>query len=175
MLVAQLSAFPAAASSRVQGAQQEIRFSSPELEEHWDAELGMLVNTGPRTAWGGSVGVGAAEHARFSVKVRHRRWLGWLAAADVAAGIVRTGRRVPDPDLCCSKVVPGYGLTGDLAIGFVDWASLTARADLVWADGGDGAATAAYAGLSLGPAPSAAVTTGLAVLVLLFIASGPDF
>ncbi len=175
-IIAQMSLFPAVASSEVRGTRGGIQFSTRELDEHYDWELGVMANTNDRSAWGGSAGLGVAgDFTRLSLKARHRRWLSRLAAVDAAVGLVRSGRRVPDRNLGCSDIVPGYGLTGDIAIGFVDWASLAARGDIIWAEGGEGAATGAYAGITLGPAPSAGVTTGLAVLFLFLIATSPEF
>ncbi|HEX2081761.1 MAG TPA: hypothetical protein VHG08_28915 [Longimicrobium sp.] len=138
LLFAQFSYYP-----RIQG--------SDELEEPIEWEIGALVNRGPREAVGGTVVLGFdGNGARTAVKARYRRWLSRYAAFDAAGGVAWALRDGVPPAFADR---PAFGVTGDLGLGFTDWASVGVRGDLLWSDGEPVGATSAM--VRLGTIPGA--------------------
>lgn len=146
VLFAQFSWYP-----RIQG--------SDELESPYEWEIGALVNRGAREAVGGTVVLGGDGHgARAAVKARYRRWLGRHAAFDVAGGLA-VARCESATTVFDNR--PAFGLTGDVALGLTDWASVGVRGDLLWSDGEPVGAT--YGTVRLGTVPG--ILAGIIVLV----------
>lgn len=146
------------------------------LVGHVGWELGAMTNVGPRDAVGATLLVGGdANGVRVGLKGRYRRWMGRRAAMDVGAGVLHARRAEPFPqaERRGNHAVAVTGLTGDVAVGLTDWASVSVRGDLLWdADGRP--ATGVYGGLKLGtrPAIAATVVPIAAALVAVLAANG---
>jgi hypothetical protein len=148
---------------------------SPHLAGHLNWEIGVLVNRGPAHAVGATVLVGADPNGlRVGVKGRYRRWMGRHTALDLGAGVLATRRAAPfegaEADREGNRHVVVGGVTGDVALGLTDWASLSLRGDLL-ADADGSPAHAVYGGLRLGTRPAAVATVtpfilGLGALLL---------
>src|SRR5687767_6650484 len=143
-------------------------FDRPDLGNHYTLDIGFMSNRGPRTAIGGTVHLGAdGSGVRIGLKGRHRRWIAGKGVMDVSAGVLRAGIRAPYPELNEAA----YGLTGDVALGWRDWAALTVRADVLRGDGRT--VSALYGGVRFGSYPAIVGTVAAAAyLALLFAAYG---
>ena len=141
--------------------------STRDLHGHLGWELGGMVNLDSTRAVGGTVMVGTGESgARVAVKGRARRWFDPSGGTlDISAGAVRV---VVSPGERRSAA-PGYGLTGDVALGWGDLGAVTLGADLVRSRGE--LAGAAYAGVRLGSWPALAASAATVVIVGLAIAA----
>ncbi|HEX2208051.1 MAG TPA: hypothetical protein VHG93_10250 [Longimicrobium sp.] len=154
------------------------RTQSLELTWYVAWELGGMLNLDANDAVGASVLVGGdANGARWGVKGRYRRWLDAATALDVGAGVLGAGRSVPRDGEPGNDHVPAVGLTGDVSLGFTEWASVGVRADVLFSEeGGGDPATAYYVGTRLGTRPalvaSAAPLVFSAILFLVYVGSG---
>lgn len=132
---------------------------SMELTWYVAWEGGGMINLDPANAVGASVLLGAdANGVRWGLKGRYRRWLAGGMAVDAGAGILGAGRSVARQDQPGNDHVPAVGVTGDLSLGVVEWASLGLRADVLFSEGGEGPATAYYVGTRLGTKPTLVAT-----------------
>lgn len=141
-------------------------FERPDLDDHYSWDIGVMWNRGPRTALGGTLHLGGGgSEVRIGLKGRHRRWIAGKGVMDVSAGVLRATVRAPHPTLSA----PGYGLTGDIALGWRDWAALTARADVLRGDGRT--VSALYGGIRLGSYPAIVGTVAAAAYIALLLAA----
>ncbi|MCC6930473.1 MAG: hypothetical protein IT359_15915 [Gemmatimonadaceae bacterium] len=131
--------------------------ASPQLT----TELGMMRNTGPRTALGGTLLIGfGTGGGDVGLKGRYRRWLSPSGMAlDVGGGVISGTLQGQ------SGTVRGPGLTMDVALNAADYGALVVRTDIQRASGQS--ARALYGGVRLGSRPAA---VGSAVLVAGFFA-----
>jgi hypothetical protein len=136
-----------------------------DLDNHFSWELGRMSNRSLRSAVGGTILIGGGGSGlRFGVKARYRRWLSERSALDLSAGALGVVTRLP-----YSQPSPrGYGITGDVAVGWKDWAAINVRADAVRGEGRNAAAV--YSGIRLGSYPAIIATAGVAAIVALLIA-----
>jgi hypothetical protein len=143
-------------------------FDRPDLDNHYAWDIGFMSNRSPLTAIGGTVHLGAdGSGVRIGLKGRHRRWIAGNGVMDVSAGVLRAGIRAPYPELNEAA----YGVTGDVALGWRDWAALTVRADVLRGDGRT--VSALYGGVRLGSYPAIVGTVAAAAyLALLLFAYG---
>lgn len=155
MLVAQFSYYP-----RIQ------RFSDLEAPYEW--EIGALVNRGPTYAVGGTVVLGADGNGRrAAVKARYRRWIGRYAALDAAGGVAYAQRDRVAPVQYLAE--PAFGVTGDVALGLTDWASVGVRGDLLWSDLDREPVGATYGTVRLGTVPGLVATVMGAVFAAVVV------
>ena len=139
----------------------------PDLDSHGSWEVGLMSNRSPRTAVGGTVLVGiGGSTLRLGLKGRYRRWIPERKFVEVSAGALRVATNTP----YSQGRITGFGITGDVSVGWRDWVALTARADAVRGSGH--AASAVYGGVRLGSYPAIVATAAVAayiglVLVLL--------
>jgi hypothetical protein len=138
---------------------------SRHLTGHAAVEAGAMTNLGARDAIGAAFLLGGdANGIRLALKARYRRWLDRGAALDAGAGMMIARRAEPyaDPDRPGNFHVAVSGVTGDVALGLTEWASVSVRGDLLVDDDGQ-RATALYGGVKLGTRPTAA---GVAIPLL---------
>lgn len=177
-LVAEASAHLLAVGTRyTRTGYDGVREGKWHMVGHFGWEVGVMRNVDPRHAVGATVLVGAdANGARVALKGRYREWMGRRAAMDVGAGLLVARRAEPfaDPDRPGNQHVVVAGLTGDVALGFTDWASVSLRADLV-TDAGGTPVVGVYPGFKLGTGPGlgATILPPLAILVW-FLAATPN-
>lgn len=140
-------------------------FDLPDLDGHISWEIGAMSNLNPNSAAGGTILFGIdGNGGRLALKGRYRRWLGDQGMLDASAGALRASLR-PHPNLSAI----GYGITGDVALGWRDLAALTVRAEAL--SSGDRTVGGVYGGVRLGSYPAIIATAALAALIALFIAS----
>ncbi|WP_420129972.1 hypothetical protein [Longimicrobium sp.] len=137
-----------------------------DLGAPWEWEFGLLVNRGPAHAVGGTVSVGMdGDGTRTALKARYRRWLSRYAAVDASGGLaLATSDWDPSPFNHNSAL----GVTGDVAVGFTDWASVGVRGDLLWRDGEPLNATYGTVRLGTTPGLTANALAVLGFIVLIF-------
>lgn len=147
------------------------------LVGHFGWEVGVMRNLDPRHAVGATVLVGGdANGVRLALKGRYREWRSRRAAMDVGAGFLVARRAEPfaDRNRPGNQHVVVAGLTGDVALGLTDWASVSLRADLLFdADGKPVAGV--YPGFKLGTRPGLAATVlpfVLGVIAILVVGPG---
>lgn len=141
-------------------------FELADLDAHLSWEIGVMSNLNPNSAAGGTVLIGVdGNGGRFALKGRYRRWLGEKGMLDMSAGALRASLRAPHNELNAT----GYGITGDVALGWRDWAALTVRADAL--SSGDRTVGGVYGGVRLGSQPAIIATTVFVALIAAFIAS----
>lgn len=153
----------------------DVTIAAPALDSHLSWEVGGMVNHGPIEAFGGTLLVGVDNAgARLAVKARYRRWLGRSSTLDFSGGPARAVARVPDTGGARFHT-RAYGVTGDIALGWGDWAAVTVRAEALRV--GDRTVGAVYGGARLGSYPAVGVTVAGALYVALLVAalSGADF
>jgi hypothetical protein len=129
--------------------------------------MGLMRNRGPRTAWGGLLGL-TTDHPEglglLRLEGRHRRWLGDQAGLDFGLGLaqqyVYSESGVPD--------VRARGVT--LGVGFdYTYAGVDARVDLL--SGGGRSEHAAFVGVHTSSYAAPVAASALAVVgVIAFIA-----
>jgi hypothetical protein len=133
----------------------------PALDAHGSAELGRMVNKG-RSALGVLVTVGPND--RWGLLLRHRRWIGSEGTFDVTAGVIHTEINHPEHSFLDKQ---GFGVTGDIALGWRDYGQIVLRGDLARTDRTAGEL---YGGVRLGSKPAvAAATTGAVLLGVYYI------
>lgn len=135
---------------------QTAGIGGPGLAKYYSWELGRMSNRSRRTAVGGTFLIGM--EGRFGLKGRYRRWMPNRGFVDVSAGALRAMIHLPAPQFD----TPGYGITGDVALGWRDWAAITVRADAL--RGGGRTAGAVYGGVRLGSYPAIAATMAAAAV-----------
>jgi hypothetical protein len=139
-------------------------FDRPDLDNHYTWDIGFMANRSPRTAVGGMLHLGAdGSGVRIGLKGRHRQWIAGNGVMDVSAGVLRAGIRAPYPELNEA----GYGITGDVALGWRDWAALTVRADVL--RGGGRTVSALYGGVRVGSYPAIVGTVAAAAYITLLL------
>jgi hypothetical protein len=129
---------------------QTAGFDGPELARYYSWELGGMSNRSRRTAVGATFLIGM--EGRFGLKGRYRRWLPNRGFVDASAGALRAMVHLPAPHFD----TPSYGITGDVALGWRDWAAITVRADAL--RGGGRTTAALYGGVHLGSYPAVLAT-----------------
>jgi hypothetical protein len=147
----------------------------PHLEDHASIQLGRMTNRGATSAFGGTLqlGVGSAG-PRAGIHARYRQWLGESAGLELSLG-PQVGKfyqpfredRIDDP--------VGGGFSGDVSLDLGNLIAVTARGDVLYADGRT--AGAAYGGVRAGAQGSvvAGVATAIAFALLIAAISGADF
>jgi hypothetical protein len=136
-----------------------------DLDNHFSWELGRMSNRSARTAVGGTFLVGGGGSGlRFGVKARYRRWLSKRSSLDLSGGALGVVTR----SLYSQPSARGYGITGDVALDWKDWAAITVRADAIRGEGRN--ATAVYTGVRLGSYPAIAATAAIAAYIALLFA-----
>jgi hypothetical protein len=174
-LVLEGNAYMAVAGSRFErlGYRGE-RTQSLELTGYVAWEAGAMVNITSDQAVGGTFTLGGdANGFRVALKGRYRRWHDRASAIDLGAGIMGAGRSVAYTDREGNYHVPAVGLTADASIGLVDWASVGARADVLFSEEGEGPAIGYYGGVRLGTKPMLAASAAPLVLaVIIFVVAG---
>lgn len=145
---------------------QTASFERSNLDHHYSWEIGVMSNRSPRTAIGGTLHLGAdGSGVRVGLKGRHRRWIAGKGVMDASAGVLRAAVRAPHPTL----TAPGYGVTGDVAIGWRDWAAITVRGDVLRGDGRT--VSALYGGVRVGSYPAIVGTVAAAAYIALLFAA----
>jgi hypothetical protein len=141
-------------------------YHRPDLNNHASWEFGGMSNRSGHTAVGGTFlfGLGGSG-VRFGLKGRYRRWVTEQGFVDVSAGPLHAATRSQYPQLRAS----GNGITGDIALGWRDWAAFSVRADAV--RGGGRGASAVYVGGRLGSYPAIVATAGITAFVALIYAA----
>jgi hypothetical protein len=141
-------------------------FDMPDLEDHYSWDIGLMSNRSPRTAIGGTLHLGGGGSGmRIGLKARHRRWIAGKGVVDLSAGVLRAGIRARYPELN----TPAYGITGDAAIGWRDWAALTVRGDVLRGSGRT--ASAVYGGVRVGSYAAIVGTVAAALYIALIVAA----
>ena len=112
-------------------------------------DLGLMVNAGGSSAWGGTVSFKAMYETRLGLFGRYRRWLGENWAVDISPGIILIG----------SSNDGRYGLeyptaAGRIAINYGDWVGVGIGTELVRIWDGDSEVDW-YADVHLGYYPGA--------------------
>ena len=144
-------------------------FSLPDLEGHLSWELGLMSNRSPHNALGGTVLIGVGGNGgRLAVKGRYRRWLGEQGTLDLSVGALRASHR-PSGDRQYATSEFAHGITGNVALGWKDWAALTVRADAL--SSGDRTISGVYGGVRLGSQPAILATAAVAALAAVLIAT----
>lgn len=145
------------------------RFSDIDAPYEW--EVGALVNRGPRQAVGATVVLGMDGNGfRTALKGRYRRWLGRYASVDAAGGLAFA--HVDQPDPASFMTDRALGLTGDVAVGFTDWASVGVRGDVFWSHLDRAPVAATYGGVRLGTRPGIILGVILLVAVSATVGGG---
>lgn len=136
-----------------------------DLDDHFSWELGRMWNRTARTAVGSTLLFGGGGSGlRFGVKGRYRRWLSQRSSLDFSAGALGVVTRSP----YSQPNARGYGVTGEVALGWKDWAAIAVRADAV--RGADRNAAAVYTGVRLGSYPAITVTAAIAAYAAVIFA-----
>lgn len=144
------------------------------LASHIVAELGAMVNTGPRTAVGGTITTGAVQAGgkpvnMYGATVRFRRWLTPSISADAGGGIYKMP--VGTVVQLDRENVPRPALAADVRLGFRDLLSVTGR--LMVADDGDGRTHRAFfVGAAMGSKLTAVFAGTFTAAVLIFSPRG---
>ena len=137
----------------------------PDLDSHGSWEVGLMSNRSPRTAVGATVLVGiGGSTSRLGLKGRYRRWIPERKFVEVSAGALRVATNTP----YSAGRITGFGITGDVSVGWRDWVALTARGDAVRGSGHT--AGAVYAGVRLGSYPAIVATAAVAAYIGLILA-----
>ena len=133
----------------------------------WD--LGMMVNTGRQSAFGGALFAGVnGGGTRLGVKARYRRWLTRTVALDLSPGVLLAGSTSSGLAQFRS---PGF--TGHVGFTWKDWVGATVQFEAVrFADaatGTSGSDASLASGIRFGSYPG--VVTGAAALgvVILYV------
>jgi hypothetical protein len=176
-LVLEGNAYMAVAGSRFQRVDDVgVRRQKLELTGYVAWEAGAMVNITSDQAVGGTFTLGGdANGYRVALKGRYRRWQDRTSAIDLGAGIMGAGRSVAYTDREGNYHVPAVGLTADASIGLVDWASVGARADVLFSEQGEGPAIGYYGGVRLGTKPTLVATAlpfVFAAIAILVVGSG---
>ncbi len=137
----------------------------PDLDSHGSWEVGLMSNRSLRTAVGGTflVGTGGSTF-RLGLKGRYRRWIPERKFVEVSAGALRVATSSP----YSQGRSTGFGITGDVSVGWRDWVALTARADAVRGSGHT--AGAVYGGVRLGSYPGIVATAAIVAYIGLLLA-----
>lgn len=132
-----------------------IQGQPPAIDAHGSAEIGRMVNKG-RSAQGVLITFGPNE--RYGLLLRHRRWIGEQGTFDLTAGGIQTTINHSRESHLDKR---GFGLTGDIALGWRDYGQIVLRGDLARSE--DRTAGTLYGGVRLGskPAAGAAITGGI--------------
>ena len=150
-------------------------FSLPDLEGHIQGSFALMSNRSPHNALGGTVLIGVGGNGgRLAVKGRYRRWLGEQGTLDLSVGALRASHS-PSGDRQYATSEFAHGITGDVALGWKDWAALTVRADALGS--GDRTISGVYGGSTRIPTRNpgtAAVAALAAVLIATYGGTGPD-
>lgn len=144
------------------------------LASHIVAELGAMVNTGPRSAVGGTLTTGAIKVGgkpvtMYGVTMRYRRWLTPSVSADAGGGLFKmpVGAVVQ----LQRENVLRPAVAADVRLGFRDLLSVTGR--LMVADDGDGRRHHAFfVGAATGSKLTAIVAGTFTAAVLIFSPRG---
>ncbi len=142
------------------------RYAEDAMSPQLTAELGMMQNTGPRTALGATIVLGfGTGGADVGLKGRYRRWLSPSGMAlDLGAGVMSGTLQQANGD------VRSPGLTMDAALNVADYGALVVRTDIQRSRGQT--AHALFGGVRLGSRPAAAgsvlLVAGFFALVALF-------
>lgn len=176
-LVLEGNAYMAVAGSRFERQDHVgVRRQELELTGYVAWEAGGMVNITSGQAVGGTFMLGGdANGYRVALKGRYRRWHDRTTAMDLGAGIMGAGRSVAYTDREGNYHVPAVGLTADASIGLVDWASVGARADVLFSEQGEGPAIGYYGGVRLGTKPTLVATAlpfAFAAIAFLVVGSG---
>lgn len=158
------------AGTEVSRTYGDVEIPGPALDSHVSWELGGMVNRGRTEAFGGTLLVGVDDAGpRFALKARYRRWLGRGAGSlDFSGGPARATARVPYPG-SAGFTARAYGVTGEIALDWHDWAAITVRGDVMRA--GDRTVGAVYGGARVGSYPALGVTAAAALYVALIAAA----
>lgn len=142
-------------------------FKLPHLHDHLSWEVGVMANRNQRSAVGGTVLAGLERQgaARLGLKGRYRHWLGEQGMLDVSGGALRASMRLPHPE----PPATAYGITGDVALGWRDWAAITVRGDALRGEGRT--VSAVYGGVRLGSYPAIVATAVFAAYFALLMAA----
>jgi hypothetical protein len=136
-----------------------------DLASHGSWEVGLMSNRSPRTAVGGTVLVGiGGSTLRLGLKGRYRRWIPERKFVEVSAGALRVATSTP----YSQGRSTGFGITGDVSVGWRDWIAATARADAVHGSGHT--AGAVFGGVRLGSYPAIVATAAVAAFIGLLLA-----
>jgi hypothetical protein len=176
-LVLEGNAYMAVAGSRFERLDDhDLRTNKLELTGYVAWEAGAMMNITRNQAVGGTFMLGGdANGYRVALKGRYRRWQDRAPAIDLGAGIMGAGRSVAYTDREGNYHVPAVGLTADASIGLVDWASVGARADVLFSEQGEGPAIGYYGGVRLGTKPTLVATAlpfVFAAIAILIVGSG---
>ena len=126
---------------------------------HGSFLIGGMANHGPRAAFGAALMLGNGSGGeRVGVEARARRWLGAGRAIDVSAGPLLASVHAHS----LSDRTRSYGVGADASVMWFDWVGLTARGEVVRAEGRN--LSALYGGVRLGSYPGVVVTGGFALL-----------
>jgi hypothetical protein len=101
---------------------------------------------------------------RFGLKGRYRHWIPERRFVEVSAGPFGIATHAPFSE----PSAIGFGLTGDLTVGWRDWIAVTARGDAVRGSGHT--AGAVYGGVRLGSYPGIVATAAVAAYIGLLLA-----
>lgn len=136
-------------------------FGSRSGDAYVSGELGGMVNTGPRTAWGGAVVKSfGAERSYLGVRPRYRRWLTDETSLDLSLGILLSGDH--------ERFAPKFpSFTAHAALTQSDMVGVTLGAEVI-RGGPGGAEVGWYGGLRFGS--YAAPVAGAFFLLIAFMA-----
>ncbi len=133
-------------------------------------ELGVLRNTGKRTALGGSARFAVGAGDRLVLSPRVRRWLGNHLTLDLAPGVIVWDDRVTG---LSTARAPGF--SGQITLGYADFGAVTTGVEIAHFDraqplGVSGTSVVPFVGVRLGSYPGAIAGTAGAALIGLVAA-----
>jgi hypothetical protein len=137
----------------------------PYLGYHVAGQLGLMINR--ESAARGVVLTGGISKPgpRWGLLVRERRWLTGTHNVDFSVGLIKATVRSPrEAALYRKPALDAYGITGDVSLGWRDYAQITLRGDMVRSD--EATSSALYGGARLG-SRSARWVGGLALVYLV--------
>jgi hypothetical protein len=134
-------------------------------------ELGVLRNTGTRTAFGATARFAVGAGDRLILSPRVRRWLGHHLSLDVAPGVI-----IWDDRTTGLSTAQAPGFSGQITLGYRDWVGVAAGIEIAHfarsgVGGVSGTSAVPFVGARLGSYPGTiAGTAGAALIAVLAIA-----